>query len=68
MQQLTKQLQLTEEHLDLMWAVTEKVRPLLGPSGRISVVLRAGHAAREIQAYCGVPAAARCQLSSWFYS
>jgi hypothetical protein len=26
MQQLTKQLQLTEEHLDLMWAVTEKVR------------------------------------------
>lgn len=29
MRQLTKQLQLTEEHLDLMWAVTEKVRSLL---------------------------------------
>jgi hypothetical protein len=27
---LTKALQLTEEHLDLMWAVTEKVR-LTGP-------------------------------------
>jgi hypothetical protein len=26
---LTKGLQLTEEHLDLMWAVTEKVGPLV---------------------------------------